>query len=397
MHISPRSMGILIRCLLSGVFAAAQFPPPLALAAIEIGTTVKVVNQVRAKTLNRRLKLGDDVVYRETVSTGRASAVDILLIDQSTLVMGERSEMILDSLVYDPNRGVVEGVIEAVEGILRFTSSGVKMDLTIDTPFSTIGVRGTMFDVLTRLAAMVISVHVGAVQVTSAAGTEDVSRGQGYRVTAEGAAGFQADTSPEMKQAVSTMLALIADEGEGAAAAESGGAETAAVPGASIAFKKAITGKNPEDLIYLDLAGGRMVIELRPDLAPGHVSRIKDLARRGFYDGLGFHFVRRGYVAEAGDPTGTGAGDSGHTLEAEFSDVPVERGVVGMSRARNDPDSADSQFFISLGRAPHLDGKYTVIGRVILGMELADLLQAGKPPKNPDMIVKFRVGADVKN
>ena len=77
--------------------------------------------------------------------------------------------------------------------------------------------------------------------------------------------------------------------------------------------------------------------------------------------------------------------------------MPFERGVVGMSRARNDPDSADSQFFISLGRAPHLDGKYTVIGRVILGMELADLLQAGKPPKNPDMIVKFRVGADVKN
>ena len=397
MNISPRSMGILIRYLLAGVLAAAQFSAPPALAAIEIGTTVKVVNQVRAKTLNRRLKLGDDVVYRETVSTGRASAVDIRLIDQSTLVMGEFSEMILDSMVYDPNRGIVEGAIEAVEGIFRFTSSGVKMDVTINTPFSTIGVRGTMFDVLTGPAAMEIAVHEGTVQVTSAAGTEDVSRGQVYRVTAGGTAGLQADASPEMKQAVSTMLALIADEGEDAAAAESGAAETAAVPGASLAFKKAVAGKNPENLIYLDLAGGRLVIELLPDLAPGHVSRIKDLARQGFYDGLGFHFVRRGYVAEAGDPTGTGTGGSGETLEAEFSDVPFERGVVGMSRARNDPDSADSQFFIALGRAPRLDGKYTVIGRVILGIELADALQAGKPPKTPDMIVKFRIGADVED
>lgn len=398
MHLSPRPMVFLI---VAGILAAGLFPAPPALAAIEVGTTVKVVNQVRAKILDRRLKLGDDVVYRETVSTGQASAVDIRLIDESTLVIGELSEVVLDSMVYDPNRGIVEGVIEAVQGIFRFTSSGVKMDVTITTPFTTIGVRGTMFDVLTGPAAMEIAVHQGIVQVTSAAGTEDVSLSQVYRVTAAGAAGFQADSSPEMKQAVSTMLALIAKEGEdedSAATPESGSAQTAAaVPGASIAFKEAIAGKDTENLIYMDLAGGRMVIELLPDLAPGHVSRIKDLARQGFYDGLGFHFVRRGYVAEAGDPTGTGAGGSGQMIVAEFSNVPFERGVVGMSRAPGDPNSADSQFFIALGRASGLDGKYTVIGRVILGMELADQLHAGKPPENPDTIVKFRVGADVQD
>ena len=394
MHLRPRPMGVLI---LAGVLAAGLFPAPQASAAVEVGTTVKVVNQVKAKILDRRLKLGDDVVYQETVSTGKASAVDIRLIDESTLVIGELSEIILDSMVYDPNRGIVEGAIEAVQGIFRFTSSGVKMDVTINTPFTTIGVRGTMFDVLTRPAAMEIAVHEGIVQVNSDAGTDEVSQGQVYRVTAGGEAGLEAEPSPEMKQAVSTMLALIAKEGEDAAT-ESAPTETAAaVPGASPAFKKAVSGMDSENLIYMDLAGGRMVIELLPDLAPGHVSRIKELARQGFYDGLGFHFVRRGYVAEAGDPSGTGAGGSGRTIEAEFSDEPFERGVVGMSRAQGDPNSADSQFFIALGRASGLDGKYTVIGRVILGMELADDLKAGKPPKNPDTIVKFRVGADVQD
>ncbi|MCH7832514.1 MAG: peptidylprolyl isomerase [Proteobacteria bacterium] len=380
--------------------------------AIEIGTTVKVVNLVRAKILNRRLKLGDNVVYQETVSTGKASAVDILLIDESTLIMGELSEMILDSMVYNPNRGVVEGTITVVKGIFRFSTAGVKMDVTINTPVASIGVRGTEFDVLTKPTETEIAVHEGTIEVTSAAGTQRVSRGQVYSVNAQGVGEFKAEPSPEMKESTALMLTLVANQGSQEAATQArqqpqsraqpesqsqAQIQTAALPpSASLAFQKAVAGKNKENLLYMDLAGGRLVIELRPDLAPRHVSRIKELARQGFYDGLNFHFVRRGYVAETGDPTGTGTGGSGLTLKAEFSDVPFERGTVGMSREKDDPDSADSQFFIALDRAANLDGKYTVIGKVIHGLELADSLNTGRPPKTPDKIVQFRVGADAK-
>ncbi len=371
---------------------------------IEIGTTVKVVNLVRAKILNRRLKLGDNVVYQETISTGKASAVDILLIDESTLIMGETSELILDSMVYNPNRGVVEGTITAVKGIFRFSTSGVKMDVTFNTPVATIGLRGTEFDVLTKPTETEIVVHEGTIEVTSAAGTERVSRGQVYSVNIQGVGGFKAEPSAEMKESTALMLTLIADQGAQEAANQAkqqpqtqAQTQTAALPpSASLAFQKAVAGKNKENLLYMDLAGGRLVIELRPDLAPRHVSRIKELARQGFYDGLSFHFVRRGYVAETGDPTGTGTGGSGQTLKAEFSEVPFERGTVGMSREKDDPDSADSQFFIALDRAANLDGKYTVIGKVIHGLELADSLNTGRPPKTPDKIVKFKVGADAK-
>jgi len=375
---------------------------------IEIGTTVKVVNLVRAKILNRRLKLGDNIVYRETVSTGKTSAVDILLIDESTLIMGEFSELILDSMVYNPNRGVVEGTITAVKGIFRFSTAGVKMDFTINTPVATIGVRGTQFDVLTKPTETEIAVHEGTIEVTSAAGTERVSRGQVYSVNIQGVGGFKAEPSLEMKESTALMLTLVADQGSQEAAnqarqqtqpesqSQAQTQATALPPSANLAFQKAVASKNKENLLYMDLAGGRLVIELKPDLAPRHVSRVKELARQGFYDGLSFHFVRRGYVAETGDPTGTGTGGSGHTLKAEFSDVPFERGTVGMSREKDDPDSADSQFFIALGQVPKLDGKYTVIGKVIHGLELADSLNTGGPPKTPDKIVQFRVGADAK-
>ena len=394
-----RTLSIL-RLILPAFLAALISAQPVLAAVVEIGTTVKVVNKVQAKTLNRRLKLGDKVVYQETVSTGLKSAVDIRLIDESTLVMGELTEMILDRLVYNPNRGVVEGTLNAVKGIFRFSSAGVKMDLTIITPTATIGVRGTQFDVLTKQTETEVAVLEGVIEITSPLGTETVSRGQVYRVNADGTGGLEAEPSAEMKKAVSLMLTLVADSaggknGQAAPSPTPAVTQTAAL--SSPDFPKAVAGKNKENLLYMDLSGGRLVIELRPDLAPKHVSRIKELARQGFYDGLAFHFVRRGYVAETGDPTGTGRGGSGKTLPAEFSDVPFERGVVGMSRKEDDPDSADSQFFITLGRATSLDGQYTVIGEAILGLELADRLNPGRPPKEPGRIIRLRVGSDVKN
>jgi len=152
--------------------------------------------------------------------------------------------------------------------------------------------------------------------------------------------------------------------------------------------------KDPENTLFLDLDWGRVTIELRPDLAPGHVARIKELAREGFYDGIVFHRVIDGFMAQTGDPTGTGMGGSGKKLEAEFSREPHLRGVCSMARAQ-DPNSADSQFFICFGDTTFLDGQYTVWGKVISGMEHVDRIKRGEPVDNPDKIVSMRVAADV--
>jgi peptidyl-prolyl cis-trans isomerase B (cyclophilin B) len=152
-----------------------------------------------------------------------------------------------------------------------------------------------------------------------------------------------------------------------------------------------------ENTLYVDLPKGRVTIALRPDLAPGHVARIKELAREGFYDGTPFHRVIDGFMAQGGDPTGTGTGGSKKpNLKAEFSAEPHVRGVCSMARA-SDPNSANSQFFICFGDARFLDKNYTVWGKVTSGMELVDALKRGEPVRDPDRIVTMRVAADVKS
>jgi peptidylprolyl isomerase len=157
---------------------------------------------------------------------------------------------------------------------------------------------------------------------------------------------------------------------------------------------------NPENTIYLDLPAGRVVIQLRPDIAPRHVERIKVLTRKGFYDELSFHRVIPGFMAQTGDPLGNGSGGSGQQLKAEFSREKHIRGTVSMART-SDPDSADSQFFICLAPAPFLDGQYTVWGSVVSGMEFVDKVKRGAAynngmVSNPTKIVRMRVAADVK-
>lgn len=153
------------------------------------------------------------------------------------------------------------------------------------------------------------------------------------------------------------------------------------------------TATDPENTLHMDLEHGRVVIALRPDLAPGHVARIKELSREGFYDGVVFHRVIDGFMAQGGDPTGTGTGGSGQHLDAEFSDEPHVRGTASMARAAN-PNSADSQFFICFGDASFLDGQYTVWGNVVEGMEHVDNIKRGEPVMDPDKIVQMRVAAD---
>jgi peptidylprolyl isomerase len=153
--------------------------------------------------------------------------------------------------------------------------------------------------------------------------------------------------------------------------------------------------KDPENTLLLEITHGRVVIELRPDLAPGHVARIKELARKGFYDGIVFHRVIDGFMAQTGDPGGTGTGGSGKKLKAEFSNEPHVRGTCSMARAAS-PDSADSQFFICFKDARFLDNQYTVWGKVTEGMEAVDKLKRGEPVQKPDRIVSMQVAADVK-
>jgi peptidylprolyl isomerase len=148
--------------------------------------------------------------------------------------------------------------------------------------------------------------------------------------------------------------------------------------------------------LYIDLKDNcRVVIEMRPDLAPKHVAQIKKLAREGKYDGLVFHRVIEGFMAQTGDPQGTGRGGMGDMLPAEFSKEPFARGTVGMART-NDPNSAQSQFFIVFKDSNFLDGKYTVWGKVTSGMECVDKIKRGEPPSSPDKMLKVRVAADVK-
>lgn len=152
---------------------------------------------------------------------------------------------------------------------------------------------------------------------------------------------------------------------------------------------------DPENTLVIETTKGKVVIAMRPDLAPNHVAHIKKLAREGFYDGIVFHRVIDGFMAQTGDPTGTGTGSSKYpNLKQEFNAEPHVRGVASMARAQN-PDSANSQFFIVFGDARFLDRQYTVWGKVIEGMENVDQIKRGEPVRDPDSMISVKVAADI--
>src|SRR5262249_25024229 len=148
-----------------------------------------------------------------------------------------------------------------------------------------------------------------------------------------------------------------------------------------------------DNTLILDTTKGKVTIAMRPDLAPGHVARIKELVREGFYDGIVFHRVIDGFMAQTGCPHGTGTGGSGKKLKAEFKKGPHGRGTVSMARAQS-PDSGDSQFFICFADARFLDGQYTVWGQVTEGMDNVDKIKRGEPVQDPDRIVSAKMAAD---
>jgi peptidylprolyl isomerase len=170
---------------------------------------------------------------------------------------------------------------------------------------------------------------------------------------------------------------------------------TVPVAGTQVDPRVTVPALDPENTLNLDLSsGGRVVLQLRPDVAPNHVQRIKTLTRQNFYNGLVFHRVIEGFMAQGGDPSGDGTGGSElPDLAAEFNDLPHVRGTLSAARAE-DPNSANSQFFIMLAPRFSLDGKYTVFGRVVGGMQFVDAIEKGEPPVNPTRILRASIGAD---
>ncbi len=151
---------------------------------------------------------------------------------------------------------------------------------------------------------------------------------------------------------------------------------------------------DPENTLYIELEWGRVTVKMFPEIAPNHVARVKELTRKKFYDGIVFHRVIDGFMAQTGDPTGTGLGGSGQNIDAEFTRTPHMRGTLSMARATEE-NSADSQFFICFTRVAQLDEPYTVWGRVVDGMEHVDKIKRGEPPLDPSKMVSVRVAADV--
>ena len=415
-----RTHGILRGIGFSTILAISMFATGTH-SAIEIGVADIVVGDVYGRNLSKRMVSGEKLIYNQKVRTGRNSGTTLEFSDKTLMTMGERAEMLLDDMVYDPNSKNLNGVVQLTRGILRFASSNTaKVDLKVRTPAATVGIRGTAFDVLANPRKTEVSVIAGSIQVSSQFGSQEVGPGQTFAVQSRSGAKFTPKQSAEMAAAVTKMLSMISAEQtmpkdkaeqvkkDKVQKAEQKHPEYKAAPKETQQlaarttgsqpeeFYDAIRGKNLENLIYLDLKYGRVVIELLPNIAPLHAARIKQLAREGFYNDLSFHSVRKGYVAETGDPTGTGLGGSGQTLKAELSKESFVRGVVGMKHKLRELDSADSQFFIITGAAKHLDGKYTIWGRVIYGMEFVDLLKPGGPPKEPDTIKKMWVAADAK-
>jgi peptidylprolyl isomerase len=166
----------------------------------------------------------------------------------------------------------------------------------------------------------------------------------------------------------------------------------------ALAQTKPPAGLDPDNTLLIDTSKGRIVIKLRNDLAPKHAERLKTLARDKFYDGVPFHRVIAGFMAQTGDGqnfNGTG-GSKYPNLQAEFSNVPFKRGIVGMARKGGDNNSANSQFFIMYGENANLNGQYTVVGEVAAGMDVVDKIKKGEPVENPDKMVKVQVAVDAK-
>jgi peptidylprolyl isomerase len=285
----------------------------------------------------------------------------------------------MDNIVFDRTGSSLNGSMEMVSGLLRFTSGKIhRINLKIQTGNLTIGIRGTQFDLLANRSKTEIKVTQGQVQVSKGGLKTLVSEGQVYLADENTKSGFRKKISKELKQAILKLESLT-------------GNKLISENDINNREEEKKISSNNQNLLQIYTTKGLITVKMLPSVAERHVTRIKELVTQKFYDNLIFHSVRKGFAVETGDPTGTGSGGSGEKLLAEISKTPFERGTVAMKRNRNDPNSGDSQFFITLRRAPHLDGKYTIWGKVIEGMGLLEQFQAGNPPSNPERIINIKI------
>jgi len=367
--------------------------------AADIGFAKIVTNKVYGNSLSKKVRPGDRLFHNQRIRTSLDSGVDIRFLDASILYVGELSDLTLDNMIYNINKKTGTGALQIVKGVMRFVSGAApNLNFTVKTANSTLGIRGATFDLMATSGETEVAVREGAIQVNFPSGSKQVVTGQVFSIPKIGEAGFESSISVKMKKSVSKMLRMLevspADASKITVKKKNAKQKEDPALKQSPAENNATIGKNLHNILYMDLSYGRVIIEMMPNLAPNHIKRIKQLVREKFYDGHKFHNVISGFVAETGDPTGTGIGGSGTKLRAEISGTRFTRGLVGMKRDRNNPDSADSQFFILLGDAMHLDGKYTAWGRVIHGMLLMDRMRTGSPPMKPDYIVRMRIASD---
>ena len=367
--------------------------------AADIGFAKNVTNKVYGNSLLKKVRPGDRLFHNQRIRTSLDSGVDIRFLDASVLYVGELSDLTLDNMIFDINKKTATGALQIVKGVMRFVSGAApNLNFTVKTANSTLGIRGATFDLMATSGGTEVAVREGAIQVNFPSGSKQVVTGQVFRIPKIGEAGFESSMSVKMKKSVSKMLRMLevspVDASKITVKKKNAKQKEDSALKQSPAENNATIGKNLHNILYMDLSYGRVIIEMMPNLAPNHIKRIKQLVREKFYDGHKFHNVISGFVAETGDPTGTGVGGSGTKLRAEKSGTRFTRGLVGMKRDRNNPDSADSQFFILLGDARHLEGKYTAWGRVIHGMLLMDRMRTGSPSMNPDFIVRMRIASD---
>ncbi len=351
-------------------------------SASQIGIAETIVNKVYLDSLLSGVKRGQKLYQGQKIRTSMNSSAELLLSDKTFLYLGERSDIKLTRFFLGKGNSNDINQLELVRGLLRFASAGIKKDnFSIRTQNASVGVRGTNFDIMFNKHGTEVSVNSGTIDVTTPSGSIMVKAGQVYRVPLAGVQKFSLSISPAMKRAIGKLKKQIKPK-----------SELAAIDKQEKGLK--VQSSDAKNKLYMDLSFGRVVIRMLPKIAPNHVKRISELVKKKFYDGLIFHNVVPGFVAETGDPSGTGVGGTGETLLAELSNTPFVRGLVGMKRDRNDLNSGDSQFFILLGEAKHLQGKYTVWGKIEEGMMLLDRLRTGSPPASPNKIIKIRLAND---
>ena len=380
----PGSMAALSAPVLAALILTAG--PVDSAFAQKVGEAETIVGSVFGETINKTLRVGASLGFRQKVRVGDQSAAGIRFIDDTTLSIGAKTSIVIDEFVYDPGRGVVQGSISLARGFMRFASKRGVGKVQIKTTIGSIGVRGTTFDTLAKPNGLEVAVHEGVVQVDARGASRVVLAGEVLRIDGSGQVQASRVPSQEMTEKASALLTSFATAGRRLKQqALYVRAKSGRGAGGDLVERSA------DDILALDLRQGRVLIHMLDQLAPRHVARIKALAAEGFYDGLSFFDVKSDFAAITGDPTSTGGGGSGRNIDAEFSKAAFEVGSVGMIRGRDDPNSADSQFFIAFKKLPHLVGKYTKWGQVISGMEYVTALAQGRPPRHPDQVKSMRL------